>query len=177
MEGSIKALKTAVVAMGMAFLVTGSLPAFAENEKMAYVDIAKVFDEYQKTKDHDKILQEAGKKKETEREDLVSDIRQLKDELALLNDEAKAKKEETLESKVRELQDFDRGAKRDLGEQRNKVVKEIFKDIDDTVQKYGQRKGLDLVLNERALLFHNARFDATPEVLAELNKNYSKQKK
>ena len=56
-------------------------------------------------------------------------------------------------------------------------MKEIFKDIDDIVRKYGQRKGLDLILNERALLFHNAKYDATQEVLAELNKNYSKQKK
>ena len=155
-----------------------STPAHAaENEKFVYVDIAKVFDEYQKTKDNDKVLQEAGKKKEAEREDLVNNIRQMKDELALLSDDAKAKKEEMLEGKVRQLQDFDRTAKRELGEKRNKVVKEIFKDIDTAVQRYGERKGLDLIFNERALLFHNAKYDVTQEVLGELNKEYSKQKK
>ncbi len=173
------AFKRGLISYGlMIFLLvfgTGSL--FAAAEKYAYVDVAKVFDDYQKTKDNDKTLQDAGKKKEEERNALMSDVKALKDELALLAEDAKAKKQETLETKVRELQDFDRDAKRELGEKRNKVVREIFKDIDDTVQRYGERKGLDMIFNERALLFHSQKFDVTQEILTELNKGYSKKKK
>ena len=168
------------------FLVTALMVTFgfsaisyAAGEGMKYgtVDIAKIFDEYQKTKDNDQNLQRAAKKKEEERDAIVHEVRQIKDELVLLTADAKAKKQEALEMKLKELQEFDQGAKRELGNQRNTVVREIFKEIDDTIQRYGQRKGLDLVFNERALLFHNAQFDATAEILAEINKEYAKKKK
>lgn len=145
--------------------------------KYAYVDVAKVFDGYQKTKDNDQVLQSAGKKKELERDNLVHEIRQLKDELVLLREDSKAKKQEQMEAKVKMLQDFDANARQDLGEQRNVVVREIFKDIDDVVQRYGQRKGLDMIFNERSLIYHNAQYDLSKEVLDELNKEYTAKKK
>ena len=142
----------------------------------AYVDVAKVFDDYQKTKENDRVLQDAGKKKEEERDAIVHEIRQLKDELALLADDAKTKKQDMMEAKVRDLQAFDQKAKEELGTQRNKVVKEIFKDIDDTIKRYGERKGLDFVFNERALVFHNPKKDVTTDIVSELNKGYTNKK-
>lgn len=167
-------IKFFALGLGAAFLLTGS--AFAEGEKIAYVDVAKVFDEFQKTKENDRVLQEAGKKKEEERDGLVHEIRQIKDEMVLLADDAKAKKQELLEGKMKELQDFDRDARNLLGEQRNKVVQDIFKDIDGAIQRYGERKGLDYIFNERALVYHNVKYDVTKEVIDELNKGYGKKK-
>lgn len=140
----------------------------------AFVDVAGVFDGYEKTKENDKDLQEEGVQKEREREALVEEIRALKDELVLLNDDAKEKKQEALDEKVQELQDFDRDAKRELGQKRNKLVREIFQDIDSVIQRYGERKGYDLILNERALLYKNKKLDITEDVLKELNKGYKK---
>ena len=147
-----------------------------EAGKYGFVDVAKVFDEYQKTKENDRVLQEAGKKKEEERDGLVREVRQMKDELALLGEDAKAKKQEALSGKIKELQDFDRDTRQALGDQRNTVVREIFKDIDDTVQALGQSKGLELVFNDRALLYHNPKLDLTHEVADQLNKNYKPKK-
>ena len=147
-------------------------PAWARLEKVGYVDVAKVFDEYQKTKDNDAKLQAAGKKKEEERDALVHEVRRLKDEQALLAEDARDKKQEEIDAKVRELQEFDAAARRELGEQRNVKVREIFKDIDDVVQRYGERKGFDLIINDRVLLYRNVRFDVTREVLEELNRDY-----
>lgn len=158
-------------------LLAGSTPLFAEGEKIAYVDVAKVFDAYLKTKDNDRTLQQSGKKKEEERDAIVHEIRQAKDELALLNDEAKAKKQDSMSNKMKELQAFDAQTRATLGEQRNKVVREIFKDIDDVIQRYGQSKQLDLIYNERALLYHSAKMDATQEITDTLNKEYSSKKR
>ncbi|MBI3316788.1 MAG: OmpH family outer membrane protein [Candidatus Omnitrophica bacterium] len=160
------------------FGTLGAASAFAvDTSKVGYVDIAKVFDEFQKTKDNDTTLQKAGKKKEEERDALVHEVRQLKDELVLLSDEAKLKKQELMETKMRELQDFDRRAKQELGTERNKIVREIFKEIDDTIHRVGEKKGLDFVFNERALLYHHAKYDLTLEILNDLNKEYAKKKK
>ena len=160
----------------MTVLAASGAAAHAEEVKYAFVDVANVFDNYMKTKDNDRTLQDSGKKKEEERDALVHEIRQMKDELALMSDDAKAKKQETLNAKMKELQDFDRDARQALGEQRNKVVREIFKDIDDTVQRLGERKAVDMVFNERALLYHNPKNDMTKEVIDELNKGYAKKK-
>lgn len=162
--------KTAIFSAAIFALTAGH--AMAEN--YAFVDVAKVFDEYDKTKDNDTVLKDMGQAKEQERENLVKDIRALKDELVLLSDDAKVTKQEALDAKIRELQDFDRDTKRDLGERRSKLVREIFQDIDDVVQRFGERKGYDMIFNERALLYHNAKLDVTEEVLKELNKGYKK---
>ncbi|MCB9799333.1 MAG: OmpH family outer membrane protein [Candidatus Omnitrophica bacterium] len=146
-------------------------------EKYAFINVAEVFDKYQKTVDHDRGLQETGKKKEEERDVIVRTIRQLKDELVLLNDDAKATKQEALDAKIRELQEFDRAAKQELGENRRDVIQEIFKDIDDVVQAYGKREGYDLIFNERALIYRSDKFDITQPVLEELNKTYGGKKK
>ncbi len=153
------------------------LMAQGEPLKVAYVDVAKIFDGYQKTKDNDRVLQEAGKKKEGERDSMVHEIRQMKDELALLKEDARAKKQEVLEGKLRQLAQFDQGAKQTLGEARNKVVREIFKDIDDEVQKFGTAKGYDYIFNERSFVFHKNQYDVTNEILAEINKSYAAKKK
>ena len=104
-------------------------------------------------------------------------MRRLKDEQALLAESAREQKQEAIDAKIRELQEFDAAARRELGEERNKKVREIFKDIDEVVQRYGERKGFDLILNDRVLLYRNARFDLTNEVLEELNRGYQTKKK
>ena len=172
-------LKNAKGLFGVSLFILGFLiaPGIARAEKMAFVDVAKVFDGYQKTKDNDSKLQSAGKKKEEERDALVHEIRRLKDEQALLAEDARDKKQEAIDAKVRELQEFDAGARRDLGQQRNQTVRDIFKDIDEVVQRYGERKGYDFIFNDRVLLFRSSRFDISKDILEELNRGYQKQKK
>ncbi len=165
--------------LSLSFFIFGvlSLPSWAWAEKIAFVDVAKVFDGYQKTKDNDAKLQGAGKKKEEERDALVHEVRRLKDEQALLAEDAREKKQEAVDAKVRELQEFDAQARRELGEQRNQTVRAIFKDIDESVQRYGERKGMDFIFNDRVLLYRSNRFDVSKEVLDELNRSYQKEKK
>lgn len=168
-------MKTAFASVVLALLMALSTPLFAEGEKFAYVDIAKVFDNYEMTKDNDRTLQEAGRKKEEERDALVHEIRQLKDELVLLNDTAKAEKQKEIEKKIVTLQEYDRDAKMELGEQRRVIVQDIFKNIDESVQRYGERKGIDLIFNDKSLLYQNPKYDITEDVLQELNKEYTKK--
>ena len=169
-----KAMMRVFLFLVLTAIAGGGRLVHAAEPTYVYVDVAVLFDEYQKTKDNDAVLKTLGESKEQERETLVKDIRGLKDELALLNDDAKTTKQEQLDEKIRKLQDFDQAAKRELGERRNKLVREIFKDIDDLVQRFGERKGYDFILNERALIYKNPKLDVTQEILKELNKGYKK---
>jgi outer membrane protein len=152
------------------FMTLAGQTAYAE--KYAFLDVAKVFDEYQKTKDNDAKLQESGKEKEDARNKIVEEIRRMKDELELLNDAAKTEKQESINTKVRELQEFDTVARRELGEKRRVVVQEIFSDMDAVVQEYGKKNGYDFIINDKALLYKTDKFDVSADILKELNKRY-----
>ena len=151
-----------------------SLPAFAAELKVAYVDVGEVFDNYQKTKDQDLVLKTAGEAKERERNDMMAKIRSMEDELALLAADARAAKQEQLIEKKRQLEDFDRTVRQQLAEQRDKVVREIFQEIDEIVQELSTKDGYDMVFNKRVLLAQKKDFDMTAKVSAELAKKYKK---
>ena len=151
-----------------------SLPAFAAELKVAYVDVGEVFDNYQKTKDQDMVLKTAGEAKEKERNDMMAKIRSMEDELALLAADARAAKQEQLIEKKRQLEDFDRTVRQQLAEQRDKVVREIFQEIDVIVQDISAKGGYDMIFNKRVLLAQKKNFDITAQVSAELAKKYKK---
>jgi outer membrane protein len=152
------------------------LASSAYAEKIAFVDVGKVFDGYTKTKDFDATLTTEGKKKQKERDNMVQDIRRLKDEMALLSESSKGEKQAAIDGKIRDLQDFDGRVQRDLGGRRDTVVKEIFNDIDQVVKDYGKQKGYDYVLNNRLVLYSNGQFDITNDILADINKGYKTKK-
>jgi Skp family chaperone for outer membrane proteins len=151
-----------------------SLPAFAAELKVAYVDVGEVFDNYQKTKDQDLVLKTAGEAKEKERNEMAAKVRSMEDELALLAADARAAKQEQLIEKKRQLEDFDRNVRQQLAEQRDKVVREIFQEIDAIVQVMSAKNGYDMIFNKRVLLAQKKSFDITAQVSAELAKKYKK---
>ena len=165
-------MRKIVLAVAVIFVLAILVPqySFAKEYKIAYVDLAKVFDEYSKTKEADKALEEKGKSKEADRKKLVDDIRKLRDEQALLSDKAKAEKQPAIDAKIKQLQDFDRSARDEIIKQRNDSVGNILKDIEKVVTDYSKQEGYDVIFNSRMLLYGNETMDLTPEILKRLNK-------
>ncbi len=146
-------------------------PSFAgEMSKVGYVSAAKVFDEYEKTKNADEELMKKGKKKNTEREKLVEDINKLKDEVALLSKEAREKRQDELNEKIRKLQDFDRDTKTALQRERNDAAKEIFKEIDDAIRTYGEDNNYDAIYDDRVFVYVDKGHDITQDIIKLLNR-------
>lgn len=144
--------------------------ARAKDYKLAYVDLAKVFDEYSKTKDAEKGLEEKGKLKEAERNKMVDELRKMKDEQALLSEKAKADKQKEIDAKIKILQDFDMKTRDELMKERNDKLAVLLKEIETVINNMAKSKGYDMVLNSRTLLFGAPEYDVTAEVLATLNK-------
>ncbi|MFH1799617.1 MAG: OmpH family outer membrane protein [Candidatus Omnitrophota bacterium] len=166
--------KMIAVFLAIFMMLSLSFPAFAAEVKFAYVDVGEVFDNYQKTKDQDLVLKTAGEAKEKERNDLMAKIRSMEDEMALLAADTRTAKQEQIIEKKRQLEDFDRNVRQQLAEQRDKVVREIFQEIDDIVQDLSAKGGYDMVFNKRVLLAQKKSFDITAQVSAELAKKYKK---
>ena len=143
--------------------------AFAKEYKIGYVDLAKVSDEYAKTKDFEKTFEVQVKGKDAERQKFVDDIRKLKDEQALLSDKAKAEKQTIIDGKITNLQEFDKKVRDELIKQRNTMLGEIQKDIDTVIAAYSKEAGYDVVLIKQTVLFAGPELDVTAEVVKRLN--------
>ncbi|MDD3906258.1 MAG: OmpH family outer membrane protein [Candidatus Omnitrophica bacterium] len=169
-------MKKGIVILTAALFVAGLFAgpicekAFAKEMKFAYVDLAKVFDEYGKTKDSEKILEGKGKAKEAERMKLVEEIKKLKDEQALLSEKAKADKQGVIDTKIKALQEYDMKARNELVKERNDILAGIMKDIEKVVNDYAKASGYDFVLNSRMLLYGAEQYDLTSQILEKLNK-------
>lgn len=159
----------AVILFAIAICLTAANDAFAKEYKIGYVDLAKVSDEYAKTKDYEKSFESQVKVKDAERQKFVDEIRKLKDEQALLSDKAKAEKQTIIDDKIKGLQDFDRRVRDDLIKQRNTMLGEIQKDIDGVISGYAKESGYDIVLIKQTVLYGGQDLDITAEVVKRLN--------
>lgn len=149
----------------------------AKELKIGYVSIAKVFDEYDKTKASDKTLEKKGQEKQLDREKYVSEIKKMKDELELLSDKARADKQRDIDSKVEALQRFDRETSEDLRRERDMMAREILKDIDAVIKELGKQEGYNIIFDDRVLLYTSEELDFTNKLMNILNTRYGKTKK
>ena len=163
-------LLTAVLFVAGLFVSPVCEKAFAKELKVAYVDLAKIFDEYKKTKDSEKVLEEKGKGKEDERAKMIGEVKKLKDEQALLSEKAKSEKQGAIDMKIKALQEYDTKTRNELMKDRNDMLGGIMKDIEKVVGDYAKINGYDIVLNSRMLLYGSDQYDLTSEILTRLNK-------
>lgn len=148
--------------------------AFAA-EKIVYVDLAAVFDGYEKTKDYDVTLEQSQKEKQTEIDAKVETIKQMQDKLDLLNEEEKSTRQEEIFELTKDLQEFQRTAETDLTEQRNERLKEVLQDIQDVVEEIAKQNKYDYILNDRVLLYGDETLNISQDVLKKLNENHKKK--
>jgi outer membrane protein len=163
-------LFVAIVFFAASFTALAGKDLMAKEYKIGYVDLAKVFDEYSKTKEAEKSLSEKGKAKEADRKKMIDEIRKLKDEQALLSDKGKAEKQSVIDQKITALQEFDRKVREELMKERNDMLGNILKDIEKVVSEYSKANNYDIILNSRMLLYGKEDIDLTKEILGKLNK-------
>jgi len=147
-------------------------PVFAAEMKIGFLDVAKVFDEYKKTKEQDASLEAQAKLKQADRDKLVSEITRLRDELELLSEKGKQDKQAVIDEKVKKLQEYDTVTRNDLRKKRDNMVADILKEIDAVVQDYGKKQGFDIILNDKVLVYKKENLDVTADILKTLNSQY-----
>ncbi|MCM8783583.1 MAG: OmpH family outer membrane protein [Candidatus Omnitrophica bacterium] len=149
---------------------------YAADLKIGYIDVSRVFDEYNRTKEEDQILEKKGSEKEAQREKMVNEIKKIKEELDLASDKVKPDKQKLLDEKIKNLQGYDRTTREDLRKERDGIVREILKEIDGVIQELGKKEGYTVIVNERLLLYRDESLDLTGRVIKILNEQYDKKK-
>jgi outer membrane protein len=140
--------------------------------KIGYIDVAVVFDGYDKTKEEDAKLGAKSQDKQTQRDKMVESIRNMKNELELLSEKQKEKKQSQIDDQIRKLQDFDREGKAELQRERDDMVRVILKDIETVINDYAAKNGYTMILNSRVLEYAPEEYNITKEVLNVLNSKY-----
>ena len=142
--------------------------------KIGVVSVDRVFKDYKATQSKEADLQKVSQAKQAERDKMVSEIRSLRDELALLNEENRNKQKQTIEQKLQSLASFDQQAKEMLRDQREEALGALLKEIEQVVSAFAKEKGYDLILGDRAVLYRVDALDLTDQVTAILNQRYGK---
>lgn len=139
-------------------------------DKFAYVDLARIFSEYSKTKDYDKVLGDKEAVYNTEREKKLTEIKQFQDKMNLLSDKEKETKKADLETKIKTLQEFDRERQTELRKEQSEKLKEISKDIEEAIKQYAAKEGYTFVFDDRVLVYQTKSLDITDKIMEIVNK-------
>jgi outer membrane protein len=151
----------------------------AAEVRIGYVDLAKVFDEYQRTKESEVALESRGKQRQSQLEGQLNKLKELRSGLDVLSDQAREQRTRQIEEEADQFKRLRQRSERELLTQRNAVAKQILEEITAVVTEFSQANSFALVLDRRTVLYGQDTHDLTDEVLKILNERYAarKQKK
>jgi Skp family chaperone for outer membrane proteins len=168
----MKALKVFCLVVVFGFMATAI--TLADGLKIAYVDLAKVFDSYQKTKEFDAVLQSEGAQFQKQRDAMVQKIQDAQSKLSLMSDAQKSSMQSDIEKQKDEVVAFDKDKRAQLAKRRDDKVREILAEIQGVVSGMAKKEGYSYVLNDRVLVFGDPQFNITDTVMKSLNDSYKK---
>lgn len=165
------------VFLSLAILLTAgifSLNCFAQEKKICYVDIFKVFNDYQKTKNYEKDLEGKRKKQEAKLEKKKEAIDSMQSKISLLKEDRQEKEREKIIDAQVDYKKLERQIVLDLKKERDEKMKEIVEDINKVIERFAKNKGYDLIVSKNTVLYGNEAMDMTSQILAVANKEYGK---
>ncbi len=170
------------------FLLTAS---FLHAQKVAVVDVQKVFDGYQKVKDarerldrSKKIAMEELEIFRAEMEKIVKELKEMEEKIKNPNIDSTAlrtkyqEKVEKAKVKQEDMVSYDKRAKATIAQRQRNLLVEHLGDIREAVKKVASTKGLDLIINssetQLGVFYVGEKFDVTEEVIVTLNATVDK---
>jgi len=168
----MKALKVLGLAVIFGLMATGI--TLADGVKIGFVDLSKVFDGYQKTKEFDTLLQGEGETFQKQRDGMVKKIEDAQTKMDLMNDSQKTAMQADIEKQKNEVIAFDKEKRTELSKRRDDKVREILAEIQGVVSTIAKKEGYTYVLNDRVMVFGDPQFNITDEVLKAVNDSYKK---
>ncbi|MDD5567989.1 MAG: OmpH family outer membrane protein [Candidatus Omnitrophica bacterium] len=162
--------KLLVVLCGVLLSVFVLMGAAQAADKIAFINLARAFSEYSKTKGFDKTLTEKEKNYTAERDKKLNEFNALKDKFSILSDKEKEAKKGELENKAKAIKDFISQREGELRKEQEDKMKEVLKDIESTVKSYAEKEGYSMVFNDRVLVYQGKNLDITDKIVGILNK-------
>jgi outer membrane protein len=164
-RGTLAVLAAVLVVL---MLVPGA--AYAADGKVGYVDLRRAFYEYEKTKSMETSLTAFTEERQSERTAKVQELTKMRDAAEMLKGDAKEKRQQAIDGKLMELQEYDRSTRQDILNKRNDMFREVIEDIQKVVEEIGKAQGYSYILDSRNIMYAEKTLDLTDEALKALNK-------
>ena len=165
--------------------------AISQAQKVAVVDVQKVFDGYQKVKEarerldkSKKIAMEELEIFRAEMEKIVKELKEMEEKIKNPNIDSttlRSKYQEKVEKakvKQEDMVSYDKRAKATIAQRQRNLLVEHLEDIRGAVKRVAAAKKFDLILNssetQLGVFFAGEKFDVTEEVIVTLNANIAK---
>lgn len=169
-----------VVAVAVSFaLVAGTSLARADEMKVGVVDMQKALQSVEAGKKAKAQLEKEfnAKKKEleTEKTALEKAGAEFKKQSLVMNDEARAKKQNELQERYAKLQENMARSQGELQQKELELTQPILAKLRGVIAEIAKQKNLTMVLekNENTVLFSQEKDDLTSDVIASYNKQKS----
>ena len=165
--------------------------AISHAQKVAVVDVPKVFDGYQKVKEarerldkSKKIAMEELEIFRAEMEKIVKELKEMEEKIKNPNIDSTALRtqyqEKVKKAKIKQedMVSYDKRAKATIAQRQRNLLVEHLEDIRGAVKRVAAAKKFDLILNssetQLGVFFAGEKFDVTEEVIVTLNANIAK---
>lgn len=169
-----------------------SSTSFTYAQKVAVVEVQKVFDGYQKVKaarerldKSKKIAMEELQIFRAEMEKIVKELKEMEEKIKNPNidstDLRKKYQEKVEKAKVKQddMVSYDKRAKATISQRQRNLLVEHLADIRQAVEKVAAAKGFDLILNssetQLGVFYAGEKYDVTEEVIVTLNASSGKK--
>ncbi|MBN3038296.1 MAG: OmpH family outer membrane protein [Candidatus Omnitrophica bacterium] len=167
-------MKRALVSLVVLALLGWVQAGFAEEQKIGYINLKTLLDDYKKVTDgEDQLLNQAEEKNE-ERDNMVKNIKNLREQIDLLNEADKEKKQQELDEKIKALQEFTYQTRTSLRQDRDEKFRDIMKEVKTVIEEYGKSHNYNIIIDDTLLLYKQENLDVTEEIVKILNQRYKK---
>lgn len=147
---------------------------YAGDIKFGFIDFKKVMDNYERVKDEETRLQKELAESNEKGEKLTKEVKALREKIDLLKNKQKKKKQEELDAKIKELQEFNYQLRAGLSQKRDEKLREISRDIQDVVSEYGQSRNYEMIFDKILVHYRQDNLDVTDDIIKILNQRYKK---
>jgi outer membrane protein len=170
------------------FFIAALMVSFGVSaQRFAYVDTEYILDLMPEYRSSQKQLEQLSEDWQKEMEKMQAAIdkmyRDLQAEQVLLTEELRKKREQEIKDKEKELKEYRNqkfGYEGELFKKRQELVKPIQDKVFDAVQKIAKQNALDFIFaksSDLIMLYSNAKYDKSDEVLSELGVAVNKAEK
>jgi Skp family chaperone for outer membrane proteins len=185
----------------VALVLPARFAAAQDNPKIATVNVGKVFNEMQETKDYKQKMESDRQAVENEANRRKAEVEEIRKARSLFNEgtEDYNKKNRELIQKTLEFQTWNQLYNLELARTQKLQLRSLFEKIEQATKEVAEARKLDLVLvdqkadlpvdleqidikallnifGQRNVMYNNGKFDITAEVLAKVDANYKARK-
>jgi len=157
---------------------------FLKNDKIAYVDSARILNEYKGSAEAKKTFQSKAKVWQANIDTLTNEVKysiqKYEKSIATLSKKEQDLTKQLIQSKQKQLNDYQHAIQENAKEEDGKLTQSIVSEINSFLTKYGKSHNYKLILianQSGTIAYAREGLDITSDVIEEMNNEYSNDRK